>query len=186
MVHLETSQKFVSALRDFCFLPLPHGSKQSVPPLFTFLIGGSEAHVFDDRQFCQTLGELKSSDHAKSGSPMRCNSVHLLAIEIPLTRIRLIKTSQQIEESCFARSIRTDQGSNRTLLHFKVIDIDCDDSTKLATNIVGSQNRIWLAGTWNSVNILKGFACLRSDFAVCALSVHRRPSPCDYRIHLVV
>ena len=38
---------------------------------------------------------------------MRCNSVHLLAIEIPLTRIRLIKTSQQIEESWAIYQVRT-------------------------------------------------------------------------------
>ena len=141
--------------------------------------GDSQSH---DRQQAQTLAQqCRTFDRAQR----RCQEEQTADLDRRLT----LQQPQHDQHRCDRQHHNCPHQrppKTRRPLDLKVFNINRNDSTKFATNIVSCQNRVWLASSWNSVNTLKGLTCLRCDFAIYALSVHRRPSPCDYRKHLVV
>ena len=109
------------------------------------LAGRAEAHVLDDRQPGQALGQLERAHHAEAGDlvrrrrpPTSCPSKR------PRPAVGLVEPGEQVEERRLAGAVGADQRGDLVALDLDVVDVDGGEAAEAAPHAVGDEDRVGL------------------------------------------
>ncbi len=91
---------------------------------------------------------------------------HVLAVEGPDPRVRLVEAGQEVEERGLAGAVRPDQGGDAAPLELEVVHVDGGETTEAPVHPVDGEDRIGLGHAGAPVDALEGV-----DGAPCGRAV---------------
>jgi hypothetical protein len=112
--------------------------------VLSLLVLGTQLHVLEHGEQAESLSQLKRSDLAHLRQPKGWNARDIAAIKRPLTGVRLVKASQQVEQCGFAGTVGANECRDRTAGDFQVGNVHGGETTKLAVNVIHRDDGIHL------------------------------------------
>ena len=141
---LKRAQQVAGPLVDLLLLAGPDAGDQRAEEVLALLAGRAQAHVVEDRQLRQRLGELEGADHAAAGDLVRRHAGQVLALERPGALVGPVEAGEQVEEGGLAGAVRADERGDDAALHLEVVDLDGGQAAEAAGHAVGDQDRVGL------------------------------------------